>query len=77
MVYPRLRYGTALGAALACAITAAQAQAAPATYDLDPEHTTVAFLVSHIGYAKVLGRFTAAEGSFVFDEATGELTTWP
>jgi polyisoprenoid-binding protein YceI len=74
MIYPPLRYGIALGAALTCAITAAQAQAAPATYDLDPEHTTVAFLVGHIGYAKVLGRFTAAEGSFVFDETTGELS---
>jgi polyisoprenoid-binding protein YceI len=46
-------------------------EAAPAAYELDPEHTTVAFLVSHIGYAKVLGRFTSAQGSFVYDEAAG------
>jgi polyisoprenoid-binding protein YceI len=45
----------------------------PATYEIDAEHATVAFLVSHIGYANVLGRFTAVQGSFVFDEATGAL----
>lgn len=36
-------------------------------YDLDPEHTTVGFLVSHIGYAKTLGVFTEVEGEFTFD----------
>jgi polyisoprenoid-binding protein YceI len=50
-----------------------RAEAAAATYVLDPEHTTVAFLVTHIGYARVLGRFTATQGSFRFDEAAGEL----
>ncbi len=69
-----VRYGRALSAALACAFVGAETQAAPATYDLDAAHTTVAFFVSHVGYAKVLGRFTAAEGSFAFDETTGELT---
>ena len=62
-----------LGAAFACVLGIEQAQAAAARYELDPEHTTVAFLVGHLGNAKVLGRFTAVEGSFVFDEATGEL----
>jgi polyisoprenoid-binding protein YceI len=47
--------------------------AAPATYEIDAEHATVAFLVSHIGYARVLGRFTAVEGAFEFDEETGEV----
>lgn len=36
-------------------------------YALDPEHTTVGFLVSHIGYAKTLGVFTEVEGEFTFD----------
>jgi polyisoprenoid-binding protein YceI len=47
--------------------------AAPATYEIDPEHATVAFLVAHIGYAKVLGRFTAVHGTFEFDEEAGEV----
>lgn len=50
---------------------AAAARAQPAVYELDPEHTTVAFLVSHIGYAKVLGRFESVAGSFRFDEDAG------
>ena len=49
------------------------AAAEPASFELDPDHTVVAFLVSHIGFAKVLGRFTEVEGSFVFDEAAGTL----
>jgi len=55
--------GAALGAA-----------AEPARYELDGEHLTIAFLVEHIGYAKVLGSFLDATGSFTFDEATAELS---
>ena len=62
----------ALVVALACA-AGGRAQAAAASYVLDPEHTTIAFLVTHIGYAKVLGRFKNTQGSFVFDETAGEL----
>jgi polyisoprenoid-binding protein YceI len=47
------------------------AVAEPARYKLDPDHLTVAFLVDHIGYAKVLGMFLEAEGEYDFDEATG------
>ncbi|RYF53513.1 MAG: hypothetical protein EOO29_56450, partial [Comamonadaceae bacterium] len=47
--------------------------AASARYALDPEHLSVGFLVEHIGYAKVLGLFRAARGSYRFDEATGTL----
>jgi polyisoprenoid-binding protein YceI len=43
--------------------------AAPARFTLDPDHTTVAFLVSHVGFAKTLGMFKTVSGSFVFDEA--------
>jgi polyisoprenoid-binding protein YceI len=42
--------------------------AEPARYRLDPEHLSIAFLVRHIGYADVLGKFLKAEGSFTFDE---------
>lgn len=50
------------------------AHAQAARYELDPEHTTVAFLVDHIGYAKILGMFRAARGSYRFDEATATLS---
>ncbi|MGI9336638.1 MAG: YceI family protein [Gammaproteobacteria bacterium] len=43
-------------------------------FEIDPEHFTVAFLVEHIGYAKTLGLFRKAKGSFSFDEATGALS---
>ncbi|OUM03463.1 YceI family protein [Variovorax sp. JS1663] len=66
----------ALSAALLLMLAAAApARAEPARYELDPEHLTVAFLVDHIGYAKVLGMFRAARGSYSFDEATAALST--
>ena len=40
------------------------AAAEPARYELDPAHTTVAFLVEHIGYAKTLGQFLRSSGGF-------------
>lgn len=45
------------------------AHAQSASYELDPEHTVVAFLVDHIGYAKILGMFRVVQGSYRFDEA--------
>lgn len=62
----------ALAASSPLMISTAHAQAA--RYELDPEHTTVAFLVDHIGYAKVLGLFRSARGSYRFDEATATLS---
>jgi polyisoprenoid-binding protein YceI len=56
-------------AALLCLLgTAAHAQAA--RYELDPDHMSLGFLVEHIGYAKVLGSFRTARGSYSFDEKT-------
>ncbi|MDR7095596.1 YceI family protein [Hydrogenophaga laconesensis] len=55
-------------------LAAMPAQAQAARYELDPDHTTVAFLVDHIGYAKVLGMFRSARGSYRFDEATATLS---
>jgi len=60
-------------AALVLGLAATTAQAAPRTYTIDPTHAAIAFLVDHIGYAKVLGQFLTTEGSFVFDEDTREL----
>jgi polyisoprenoid-binding protein YceI len=65
---------TLLCAAFLLALAAASARAEPARHELDPEHLTVAFLVDHIGYAKVLGLFRAARGSYSFDEATAALS---
>ncbi len=62
----------AIAASSTLFMSTAQAQAA--RYELDPDHTTVAFLVDHIGYAKVLGMFRSARGSYRFDEATATLT---
>jgi polyisoprenoid-binding protein YceI len=55
-------------------LASAPAQAQAARYEIDPDHLTVAFLVDHIGYAKVLGMFRSARGSYRFDEATSTLS---
>lgn len=49
------------------------ALAEPARYELDPEHTTVAFLVDHVGYAATLGLFTQVAGGFTYDTETQAL----
>lgn len=53
---------------------AVPAAAEPARYELDPAHTTIAFLVEHAGYAKTLGQFLRVSGGYTFDDATGELS---
>ena len=63
-----------LTAALGLATVGGRVAAEPARYELDPEHLTIAFLVEHIGYAKVLGQFVEASGSYTFDEATSTLS---
>jgi polyisoprenoid-binding protein YceI len=47
----------------------AGAAAAPQTYVLDPQHLSIGFMVMHVGFAKTIGLFRKAEGSFVFDES--------
>ena len=61
-------------ATVVAAIAGATATAEPARYELDPAHTTVAFLVEHIGYAKTLGQFLRSSGGFTFDADTGALS---
>jgi len=46
---------------------ASAAQAEMARYELDPEHTTVYFTISHIGYADTLGIFGDVSGAFCYD----------
>ncbi|CAN7280184.1 MULTISPECIES: YceI family protein [unclassified Variovorax] len=67
----RLPYALIVSCFMANALPA---RAEATRYELDPEHLTVAFLVDHIGYAKVLGMFRAARGSYSFDEATATLS---
>lgn len=63
--------GILLALTLTLALTT-QASAEPKTFKIDPGHFAVSFAINHLGYASVLGFFTEAEGSFVYDEATGE-----
>jgi polyisoprenoid-binding protein YceI len=60
-------------AAVLLGAVAIGAQAAPASYEIDPDHLSIGFLVDHVGYAKVLGMFRKASGSLQFDEERGEL----
>jgi polyisoprenoid-binding protein YceI len=60
--------------ALTLLAVGSRASAEPARYELDPEHLTIAFLVEHIGYAKMLGQFLTASGEYTFDDATGALS---
>jgi polyisoprenoid-binding protein YceI len=55
-------------------LSAAPARAEPRNYTLDPDHTSIGFLVDHVGYAKVLGMFRNASGTYTFDEQTGALS---
>jgi polyisoprenoid-binding protein YceI len=52
---------------------ASAAQADMARYELDPDHTTVYFTISHIGYADTLGIFGEVSGGFAYDADTREL----
>jgi polyisoprenoid-binding protein YceI len=70
--YTRLRF---LPVVLAVSLLgAATAHGASARYEIDPEHLTIAFLVRHLGYADMLGSFRKASGSYVFDEASRQLS---
>lgn len=53
---------------LTIATFASNTWAAGERYTLDPAHTTVAFLVNHVGYAKTLGLFEEVSGSLSFDQ---------
>jgi len=62
-----------LTAAILATLLPGAASAEMVRYDLDPEHTTVAFLVSHIGFANTLGQFTQVSGHFMYDAEANEL----
>lgn len=50
---------------LLCA--ALPASADPQTFEIDPVHTRVGFLVEHAGFSRALGSFAASRGTLVFD----------
>lgn len=61
--------GKILASAFAALIlTHAAANAEPERYRIDPDHFSVGFLVTHLGYEKVLGMFLEAEGEFRLDD---------
>lgn len=60
--------------ALTALLGTGAALAQPQRYEIDPDHLSLGFLVDHIGYAKVLGMFRSARGSYRFDEASGTLS---
>jgi polyisoprenoid-binding protein YceI len=60
---------------LVALVMSAPLLAAPATYRIDPEHFSIAFLVEHLGFEKVIGQFAEASGEFVYDEETRKLTS--
>lgn len=60
--------------AAALTFTAGSTAAQAPRYEIDPEHLSIGFLVDHVGYARVLGLFRQAKGSYRFDEATGTLS---
>ena len=63
-----------LAALLVLGLNAGPAAAEPARYEIDPEHAVIAFLVEHIGFARVLGSFGEVEGSYRFDDVTGTVS---
>ncbi|GAA3949156.1 YceI family protein [Allohahella marinimesophila] len=49
------------------------ALAEPRTYEIDPEHFSIGFMIGHVGYEKMLGMFLEGKGSFVYDESAKSL----
>jgi polyisoprenoid-binding protein YceI len=48
------------------------AQAAEERYRIDPSHTRVIFMVSHVGFSNMIGRFNAVSGEYTLDEDAPE-----
>lgn len=63
-----------LAIVVACKLLTLPAYAENLHFSLDKDHTTVAFLVEHVGYAKTLGYFTDVSGSFSFDATSNTVS---
>ncbi len=55
-------------AVLFATLTAAPAFAAPVAYKVDPAHTSVAFIVNHLGFSNLIGRFNTSAADLSFDK---------
>lgn len=44
------------------------AAAEPRSYEIDPDHLFVTFMVEHAGYARIVGQLLRGQGQFVYDE---------
>jgi polyisoprenoid-binding protein YceI len=64
-----------LAGLLLAAAMAGPARAEPRTYQIDPDHFSIAFSVRHIGFADTIGLFLKGSGSFVYDEQTRALSS--
>jgi polyisoprenoid-binding protein YceI len=53
----------------AALFAASAAHAEPVTYQLDPNHTQVAFSIDRFGFTRILGQFDQVEGELILDEA--------
>jgi polyisoprenoid-binding protein YceI len=60
-----MRFRIALAPLLLAA--ALPAAAKPERFELDPVHTQVYFLASHLGFSRSLGKFAKFSGTFTFD----------
>ena len=65
---------TSLCAGFMFSVGPATVKAAPQQYSLDSSHTTVAFLIDHVGFAKTLGLFTDVSGSLTYDQETNTVS---
>jgi len=52
-------------------VLAAAAQAAPATYEIEPTHTYPSFEADHMGLSYWRGKLNKSAGTIVYDKATG------
>jgi len=59
--------------ALVSGLTVAVAGSAAAeSFEIDPDHTSISFVVDHLGYSNVIGRFNTVSGTLEFDESNPE-----
>lgn len=64
-----MKNGIKLFAAIALALSANSAMAAPETYVIDGSHTYPRFSYNHLGFSTQLSRFSNTSGKVIFDKA--------
>ncbi|MFQ5972414.1 MAG: YceI family protein [Alphaproteobacteria bacterium] len=63
-----------LAAAASLVAVGGHVRAAPEEYEIDPEHFSIGFMASHLGFQNQLGMFLKGEGSFLYDPEVQEVT---